>query len=168
MTDSSKTAAPGEMHSVTPHLVCAGAAEAIEFYKRALGATEMVRVPGPDGKLMHACLRICGSTVMLVDENPQWGALGPKALKGTPVTIHLYVENADSFVEHAAAAGATVVMPVEEMFWGDRYGVIEDPFGHRWSVAHHVRDVSPEELEAAMKAMSDTACAGSANTANAT
>jgi uncharacterized glyoxalase superfamily protein PhnB len=141
------------MHSVTPHLVCAGAAKAIDFYKKAFGATEEARLPGPDGKLMHAAIRIGDSTVMLVDEFPEWGSLGPKALKGSPVTIHLYVEDADKFVERAANAGAKVTMPVSEQFWGDRYGKIEDPFGHHWSVATHVRDVSREEMGEAMKEM---------------
>ena len=144
---------PEGMHSVTPHLICAGAAEAIEFYKQAFGATEVTRVPGPNGKLMHAAIRIGDSTVMLVDEMPQWGALGPKALKGTPVTIHLYVEDADAFAARAVAAGAKVTMPVSDMFWGDRYGQLEDPFGHRWSVATHVRDVTPAEIQSAMQKM---------------
>jgi uncharacterized glyoxalase superfamily protein PhnB len=145
---------PQGMHSVTPHLVCAGAADAIEFYKKAFGAVESARLPGPNGKLMHAMIRIGDSPVMLVDESPEMGMLGPKALKGTPVTIHLYVEDADAFVGRATKAGAKVTMPVDEMFWGDRYGVLEDPFGHHWSVATHVRDVSPEEMQQAMKKMS--------------
>ena len=144
---------PEGMHSVTPHLICAGAAEAIEFYKQAFGATEVTRVPGPNGKLMHAAIRIGDSIVMLVDEMPQWGALGPKALKGTPVTIHLYVADADGFAARAVAAGAKVTMPLSDMFWGDRYGQLEDPFGHRWSVATHVRDVTPAEIQSAMQKM---------------
>jgi len=144
---------PQGMHSVTPHLVCAGAAKAIDFYKKAFGATEEARLPGPDGKLMHAAIRIGDSTVMLADEFPEWGSVGPKALKGSPVTIHLYVEDADKFVERAAKAGAKVTMPVSEQFWGDRYGKIEDPFGHHWSVGTHVRDVSREEMDQAMKEM---------------
>ena len=144
---------PDDMHTVTPHLVVAGAADAIEFYKKAFGAKEEARLPGPDGKIMHALVRINGSAVMLVDENPQWGMLGPKALKGTPVTIHLYVEDTDGFVGRAVKAGAKVTMPVADMFWGDRYGVIEDPFGHHWSVATHVRDVSMEEAQQAMQKM---------------
>jgi uncharacterized glyoxalase superfamily protein PhnB len=144
---------PKDMPSVTPHLVCAGAAGAIEFYKKAFGAVEGARLPGPDGKLMHGMIRINGSPVMLVDENPQWGIIGPKSLKGTPVTIHLYVEDADAFVEKAVAAGAKVTMPVAEQFWGDRYGVIEDPYGHKWSVATHVRDLSMDEIQQAMKKM---------------
>ena len=144
---------PEGMHSVTPHLVCAGAAEAIEFYKKAFGAKEEGRLPGADGKIMHAVIRIGDSAIMLVDEMPQWGALGPKALKGTPVTIHLYVEDADAFVARAVQAGAKVTMPLDDMFWGDRYGKLEDPFGHHWSVGTHKRDVTREEMQQAMKSM---------------
>jgi uncharacterized glyoxalase superfamily protein PhnB len=144
-------AIPEGMHSVTPHLVCAGAADAIEFYKKAFGAVELTRMPGAQGKLMHASIRIGDSTVMLADEMPKWGSLGPKALKGSPVTIHLYVDDADAFVARAVKAGAKVTMPVDDMFWGDRYGKLEDPFGHHWSIGTHVRDVSPEEMRQAMQ-----------------
>ena len=144
---------PEGMHSLTPHLVCAGAADAIEFYKKAFNAIEKARLPGPDGKLMHAAVRIGDSTLMLVDENPQYGMLGPKALKGSPVTIHLYVNDVDATVAKAVSAGAKVTTPVADMFWGDRYGQLEDPFGHRWSVATHVRDVSPEEMREGMAKM---------------
>jgi uncharacterized glyoxalase superfamily protein PhnB len=141
------------MHTVTPHLICAGAADAIEFYKKAFNAIEVMRLPGPDGKLMHARIQIGDSAVMLVDESPKWGSFGPKALKGSPVTIHLAVEDVDATVERAVAAGAKTILPVQDMFWGDRYGIIEDPFGHHWSVATHIRDLSPEELQqAAQKA----------------
>jgi len=145
---------PEGMRSVTPHLVCAGAADAIEFYKKAFGAVEQARLPGPQGKIMHAMIRIGDSAVMLVDEMPEWGALGPKALKGSSVTIHLYVDDADAFVARAVKAGARVTMPVADMFWGDRYGKIEDPFGHHWSVGTHVRDVSMEEMQQAMRKQS--------------
>ena len=144
---------PQGMHSVTPHLICAGAAKAIEFYKQAFGAEESARLPGPDGRLMHAEIRIGDSQVMLVDEMPEWGALGPKSLKGSPVTIHLYVDDVDAVVARAVKAGAKVTMPVADQFWGDRYGKLEDPFGHHWSVATHVRDVSMEEAQKAMRAM---------------
>jgi len=144
---------PQGMHSVTPHLVCAGAAQAIEFYKKAFGAVEEMRLPGSDGKLMHAMIRIGDSAIMLADEMPEWGSFGPKALKGSPVTIHLNVDDADAFAKRAAAAGAKITMPVADMFWGDRYGKLEDPFGHQWSVGTHVRDVSPEEMQRAMKEM---------------
>ena len=148
---------PQGMHSITPHLVCAGAASAIEFYKKAFGATEQGRLPGPNGRLMHAALKIGDSTVMLVDEMPEWGALGPKSLKGSPVTIHLYVVDVDAFVARAVAAGAKITMPVDDMFWGDRYGKLEDPFGHHWSVATHIRDVSPEAMQQAMNQMARSA-----------
>ena len=144
---------PDGMHTVTPHLVCAGAADAIEFYKKAFNAVELGKVPGPEGKLLHAVIRIGDSPVMLVDEFPDHNSFGPKSLKGSPVTIHLYVQNVESVFNQAVAAGATVTMPVADMFWGDRYGVLEDPFGHHWSIATHIRDVNPEELkEAARKA----------------
>jgi uncharacterized glyoxalase superfamily protein PhnB len=144
---------PEGMHALTPHLVCAGAADAIDFYKRAFNAVEEARIPGPEGKLIHAAVKIGDSTLMLVDENPQWGALGPKALKGSPVTIHLYVPDVDATVAQAVAAGAKVTMPVADMFWGDRYGQLEDPFGHRWSVATHTRDLTPEEMREGMAKM---------------
>jgi uncharacterized glyoxalase superfamily protein PhnB len=144
---------PDGMHTVTPHLICKGAADAIEFYKKAFGAVEEGRLPTPDGRLMHALLRVAGSAVMLVDEMPEWGALGPTTLKGTPVTIHLYVPDADAFFARAVAAGAKATMPLQDMFWGDRYGKLEDPFGHHWSVATHQRDVTPQEMQQAMKQM---------------
>jgi PhnB protein len=144
---------PDGMHTVTPHLICAGAAEAIEFYKKAFNAVEEVRLPGPQGRLMHAMIRIEGSAVMLVDEMPEWGALSPKSLNGSPVTIHLYVENVDASVQRAVGAGAKITMPPADMFWGDRYAKVQDPFGHHWSVATHVRDVSPEEMQQAMQKM---------------
>jgi uncharacterized glyoxalase superfamily protein PhnB len=144
---------PDGMHTVTPHLICAGAADAIEFYKKAFNAVEVGRLAGPQGRLLHAMIRIEGSAVMLVDEMPEWGALGPKSLKGSPVTIHLYVEDVDAFVARAVGAGAKITMPLDDMFWGDRYCKFEDPFGHHWSVATHIRDVSPEEMRQAMQKM---------------
>ena len=149
---------PEGMTAVTPHLVCANAGEAIDFYKKAFGAKEVARMPGPDGKLMHGHVTINGAAVFLVDEMPQWGALGPKLLKGSPVTIHLYVEDADAFAARAAQAGCKVTMPVQDMFWGDRYGQLEDPYGHRWSVATHVREVSGEEMKQAMAQMAKEPC----------
>lgn len=145
-------AIPEGMHSVTPHLVCDGAAEAIEFYKKAFDAVETTRMPGENGKLMHAAVRIGDSTVMLVDAFPDWGSVDPKALKGTPVTLHLYVNDADTIFNQAVAAGATVKMPIADMFWGDRYGQVTDPFGHHWSIATHIRDMTPEEMQQAMRA----------------
>jgi PhnB protein len=145
---------PDGMHSLTPHLICAGAADAIEFYKKAFKAVETHRLPGPDGKLMHAMVRIGDSALMLVDEAPEWGMLGPKSLKGSPVTIHIYVEDVDAFAARAVDAGAKITMPIEDMFWGDRYCTLEDPFGHHWSVATHVRDLSHEEIQQGMQKMS--------------
>jgi PhnB protein len=149
---------PAGMHSVTPHLVCDGAAAAIDFYKKAFNAEEVARLPGPDGRLMHAQIRIGDSAIMLVDEFADRGCLGPKSLKGTPVTLHLYVEDADTFAAQAVAAGAKITLPLEDMFWGDRYGQVEDPFGHHWSVATHIRDVSMEEAQQAMQGMTEPGC----------
>ena len=145
---------PAGMRTITPHLICAGAAEAIDFYKKAFGAVELSRMPGPDGNVMHASIRIGDSVIMLNDEMPQWGAFGPKSLKGSPVTIHLYVEDADALFAQAVKAGAKVTMPLDDMFWGDRYGKVEDPFGHQWSIGTHVREASPEEMQKAMEQMS--------------
>lgn len=150
---SSVHAIPEGMRTVTPHLICAGAAEAIEFYKNAFGAVELGRMPGSDGRLMHASIRIGDSVIMLNDEMPEWSTFGPKSLKGSPVTIHLYVEDADAVFAQAVAAGAKVTMPLDDMFWGDRYGKVEDPFGHQWSIGTHQRDVSPEEMQTAMEQM---------------
>jgi PhnB protein len=144
---------PPGMTAVTPHLVCRGAAAAIDFYKQAFGAIELARLPGPDGRLMHGMINIGGAAIMLVDEyleHPEQCALSPLALKGSPVTIHLYVPDVDATLAQAVAAGARLTMPAADMFWGDRYGRLEDPFGHQWSVATHIRDVSPEEIVAAM------------------
>jgi PhnB protein len=153
MSKSKVKPIPDGMHSVTPHLVCAGAADAIDFYEKAFKAIEVARMAGKDGKLMHAMIRIGDSAVMLMDEFPEWKAFGPKALKGSPVTIHLAVEDADAVAAQAVAAGAKITMPIADMFWGDRYGVLEDPFGHLWSVGTHMRDVSPQEMQEAMAKM---------------
>jgi uncharacterized glyoxalase superfamily protein PhnB len=141
------------MHSLTPHLICAGAADAIKFYTEAFGAIEQFRLPGPEGKLMHACVKIGDSMLMLVDEMAGCSMLGPRSLKGSPVAIHLYVPNVDAVVAQAEAAGARVTMPAADMFWGDRFAQLEDPFGHRWSVATHQRDVPMEEMQKAVRAM---------------
>ena len=156
-------AIPDGMHTVTPHLICKGAAEAIEFYKRAFGATELSRLPGQNGRLMHAMIRIGDSAVMLADEMPEWGGLGPQSLKGTPVAIHLYVQDVDAVAAQAVRAGAKTTMPVSDMFWGDRYGQIEDPFGHRWSIATRVRDVAPADIQ---KAMQQQMCGGQSAQSN--
>lgn len=153
---STAHAIPPDMHSVTPHLVCKGATQAIAFYVQAFGAVELARLPAPDGRLMHAMIRIGDTPLMLVDEFPEQGCLGPQALKGSPVTLHLYVTDVDATVARAVEAGARITLPVSDMFWGDRYGRLEDPFGHQWSVATHIRDLSPEEIAAAM----GPACSG--------
>ena len=147
-------AIPEGMHTITPHLICKGAADAITFYTKAFNAVELGRMPGPDGKLIHAMLRIGDSPLMLVDEFPEWGSKSPATLGGTPVAIHLYVADADAAFAQAVAAGATVRMPLADMFWGDRYGVVIDPFGHQWSIATHIKDMSPQEMaEAGAAAM---------------
>jgi uncharacterized glyoxalase superfamily protein PhnB len=146
---------PEGMHSLTPLLTCAGAADAIEFYKKAFNAVEQSRLPGPDGKLMHASVKIGDSVLMLTDEFPEWGGLGPKMLKGSPVTIHLYVEDVDAAFAQAVAAGAKVTMAIDDMFWGDRYGKLEDPFGHQWSVGTHTRDLTPEQIQEGMAQMAN-------------
>ncbi len=149
-----------QVHSVTPHLVCDGAAAAIDFYKKAFGAIEMMRLGMDYGKIVRACLCINGSSVMLVDEFPGMGAVGPISLGGSSVTIHLMVDDADAWLARAEAAGATVTMPIEEMFWGDRYGVVRDPFGHSWSMGTPVRKLSEAELrEAARAAITEAASA---------
>jgi PhnB protein len=141
---------PQGFHTVTPHLVVRGASEAIEFYKKAFGARELSRAPGPDGKsLMHAEIQIGDSHVFLNDEYPDMGSVSPLALKGTPVTIHLYVEDVDRVFQQAVQAGAKVAMPLADQFWGDRYGIVIDPYGHRWSLASHVKDMTPQEMQKA-------------------
>ena len=139
--------------SLSPHLVVDDAAAAIDFYVSAFGATELGRVPHPDGRLVHAALNLNGSTVMLNDDFPDFNdgkASTPTALGGTPVTIHLQVPDVETAFARAVEAGATVVAPLENQFWGDRYGVVRDPFGHQWSLGQPVREVSMEEISAAM------------------
>lgn len=140
---------PDGFHTVTPSLVVKNAAEAIEFYKKAFDANEIYRFPTPDGKIMHSLIQIGSSFVMLTDEFPVMGSKSPTTLEGTPVTLHLYVEDADKIFNQALEAGATVTMPIMDAFWGDRYGVVLDPFGHSWSIATHKIDMMPEELRKA-------------------
>lgn len=140
---------PQGMSTLTPHLICRGAAEAMDFYVKAFGAVDLARLPGPDGRLMHGMVRIGDSHVFLMDEAPEWGSLGPQSLNGTPIVLHLYVADVDAAFAQAVAAGAKAVMPPTDMFWGDRYSQVDDPFGHRWSIATHVRDATPEEIAAA-------------------
>src|SRR6476659_8433989 len=126
---------PQGFTAVTPYLAIEGATQALDVYKRAFGAEEIARMPGPDGNVAHAEIRIAGAALMLGEACPERGAPGAKALKGSPVSIMLYVEDVDAVVERAQKAGAKITMPVADMFWGDRYGTLEDPFGHRWGVA---------------------------------
>lgn len=147
------------MTLVTPHLTCRDCPKAIDFYKAAFGAEEIMRLPGPDGRLMHASVRIAGGMVMLTDEFPEYGGASPQALGGTPVVIHVMVDDVDAVVKRAVKAGAEVVMEVADQFWGDRYGVVKDPFGHQWSIATPAwPPKTPEEMQAgqaeAMKQMS--------------
>lgn len=142
---------PQDMHTLTPHIVCEGAADAMEFYKKAFNAVEIMRLPGPNGRLMHGALKIGDSTLMLADDFPEYGGFGPKALKGSPVTLHLYSPDTDAAFKQAVDAGATPRMPPTDMFWGDRYAQVTDPFGHNWAIATHIKDMTPEEMAEAMK-----------------
>jgi uncharacterized glyoxalase superfamily protein PhnB len=139
-----------------PHLVCSPCAEAIEFYKQAFGAEETSRMPAPDGqRIMHAEIKIGGYPVFLVDDFPEYcgGKSGTAtALGGTPVTLHRYVKDCDAAIQRAVDAGATAKMPPQDMFWGDRYGVVTDPYGHQWSIATHISDPTPQEMAKAMEA----------------
>ena len=147
---------PDGYHTVSPVLSVDDATKAIEFYKRAFGASERMRMPTPDGRVAHAELEIGDSVVMLSDPFPQSRAKSPKELGGTTMGIFLYVEDVDSVVQDAVDAGASVTMPVDDMFWGDRFGEVQDPFGHLWQVATHTRDLAPEELaERAKEAMAN-------------
>ena len=137
---------PEGFHTLTPHLVVVDAAAAIEFYKRAFGGKERMRMPGPGGKLMHAEIQIGDSIFMLNDEFPEMGARSPISLGGSPVTLMLYVPNVDQSFAQAVSAGATAVMPVADQFWGDRYGMVKDPFGHQWAIATHKEDLTPAQI----------------------
>jgi PhnB protein len=146
---------PHGYHSLTPYLFVKGAANAIEFYKNVFGATERMRMPGPGGRIMHAELQIGDSVLMLADESPAMGALSPQTIGGSGSLVSVYVADVDAAVAKAVAAGSKLVRPVKDQFYGDRSGGVIDPFGHMWSVATHVEDVSPEEMQkratAAMK-----------------
>ncbi len=145
-------AVPDDMHTLTPYLICEGAAAAIDYYAHAFGAVEVARLPAPNGLIMHAMVRIGDSALMLSDAMPEWGMPGARALKGSPVFIHQYVEDVDAVFARALAAGGREIMPVQDMFWGDRYGQLEDPFGHRWSIATHKEDLSPDDIARRMAA----------------
>jgi PhnB protein len=143
-------AVPAGFHTVTSTLIVDGAAKAIDFYKKAFGAQEVSRFEGPDGKIMHAEIRIGDSPIMLSDEMPQMGVRGPKAYQGPPAArLWLYLDNVDGAWKRAIDAGAKEIMALDDQFWGDRMGQLEDPFGHVWSVAQHVKDMTPEELKKA-------------------
>lgn len=139
-------AIPDGYYSLTPYLNVKGAAQAIEFYQKAFGATEIVRMPGPGDRIMHAEVRIGNSVLMLADENPDRGQLSPATLGGAGSSIMLYTSDVDATFKQALAAGATEVMAPMDMFWGDRMGNLKDPFGHSWAIATHKEDVSPEEM----------------------
>src|SRR5262245_5736809 len=150
-------AIPAGPHTITPHLVVKGGSDAIAFYKKAFGAEELCRMEGPDGGLFHAALQIGSSRLFLVDEFPEYGAVGPNG--SSPVTIHLYVADADAAFDQAVEAGATVLAPLANMPWGDRYGKLRDPFGHNWSIATHLEDVTPEQIRERMAAsVSEAPC----------
>ena len=138
---------PEGYHTVTPYLIVNGGADAIEFYKKAFGATELFRMAAPDGKIGHAEIKIGDSPVMLADEFPGMGYVSPKTLGGTPVTILIYVDNVDAVFPKAIASGGEQIKPLEDQFYGDRSGTLKDPFGHIWTVATHTEDVSPEEMD---------------------
>lgn len=145
-------AIPDGYYSLTPYVYVKGAAEAIEFYKKAFGAVEVVRMPGPGGEIMHAEVKIGNSMLMLADENPERGAISPATLGGAAGSIMFYTEDVDAVQQRAVAAGAKEVMPVTDMFWGDRMGNVIDPFGQSWAIATHKEDVSPEEMGKRMAA----------------
>jgi len=140
---------PAGYHSVTPALIVRDAAAAIDFYKKAFGAEEIDRMTGPGGVIMHAELRIGDSRIMLGEENEAWGTRSPLSLNGTASSLHLYVPDADAAVARAVEAGATIAQPLEDAFWGDRYGKVTDPFGHGWGIATRVKELSAEEMQKA-------------------
>ena len=152
---------PNGYRTVTPYLIVKGAADAIDFYRRAFGATEMLRMADPQGRVGHAEIKIGDSVIMLADEHPAMGYRGPRSLGGSSVSILLYLEDVDGVFERAVKAGAKAQRPVTNQFYGDRSGTLEDPFGHVWTIATHVEDVPPEEMkrraEAAMKAAQSSA-----------
>lgn len=142
---------PDGYHTVTPHLTIRNAAKAIEFYKQAFGAKERGVMHGPDGKVMHAELQIGDSIVMLADEFPEFGALAPESVGNSSSGLHIYVDNVDEAFARALKAGAQTEMPVVDQFWGDRYGKLRDPFGHKWSIATHVKDMSADDMKRSME-----------------
>lgn len=153
MTQKQVEPIPKGYHTATPYLTIKNCAEAIEFYKKAFGATEMMRFNGSDNKVMHAEIKVGDSVLMMTEENVEHKNVGPEKLGGSPVSLLLYVENVDDFFSKAVKAGATVVREVKQEFFGDRMGTLKDPFGHTWSIGTHVEDVSPQEMEKRMKEM---------------
>jgi PhnB protein len=149
MPEQVKAVPPG-FHALTPHLTVRNAEQALEFYKNAFGAEVLHVAHMPDGKVMHASLRIGDSMLMLNDEFPDYGTLSPLSTGGSAVTIHIYTDNVDAAFNRAVSAGAQVKMPLADQFWGDRYGVVADPFGHKWSLGAHIKDMSPEEMQREM------------------
>jgi PhnB protein len=143
---------PEGYYSITPYLVIKGAAAAIDFYKQAFGATEIMRMPQPDGRVGHAELKFGNSIVMMADEYPEMQVVGPKTLGNTSVGLLLYLDDVDKAVERAVSLGATIKKPIADQFYGDRTGTIEDPFGHKWTLAVHIEDVTPEEMQRRMEA----------------
>jgi PhnB protein len=143
---------PDGYHSVTPYLIIKGAADAIEFYKKAFGATELFRMPAPGGTVGHAEIKIGDSQIMLADESPEMGYVSPTTIGGTPVSLMIYVEDVDTVFNQAIAAGGEQLKPLQDQFYGDRSGTLKDPFGHTWHVATHKEDVAPEEMDKRMKA----------------
>jgi PhnB protein len=144
------TPIPEGYHSITPYLIVSGAAEALEWYKQALDATEVMRMPGSDGKLMHAEFKVGDSPVMMADEHPDLGFVGPETLGGAAVSLYLYVDDVDAVFKRAVGAGAMEVRPVSDQSYGDRCGTLQDPYGHTWSIATHVEDLTPDELQQRM------------------
>ena len=140
-------AIPEGYHSLTPYLIVSGAADAIEFYKKAFGARELMRISAPGGKVGHAEIEIGDSRIMLADEHPEMDARSPEAFGGTPVSLHLYVDDVDAVAQQVLAAGAKERRPVKDQFYGDRTGSFEDPFGHVWHIATHLEDIAPDELQ---------------------
>lgn len=147
MAATKAKAIPDGYHGATPYLVVKDAAKALEFYQKAFGAKEVMRMGEPGGRIGHAEIKIGEALVMLSDEFPDFGNLGPQSIGGTPVSMMLYVEDVDGFVNKAVAAGAKILKPVENQFWGDRTSLLQDPFGHKWYFATHVEDVAPEEMK---------------------
>ncbi|KAI9003518.1 Glyoxalase/bleomycin resistance protein/dioxygenase [Hyaloraphidium curvatum] len=141
---------PREMHTITPHLVCADAEKAMDWYAKAFGAKDLARLRSPEERLLHGSMELGDSRIMLVDEMPEMGARGPKLLGGSPVTLHISCPNVDAAFARAVEAGAEIVVPVADKFWGDRYGQVRDPWGHEWSMATQIRKVTLEEAEKAM------------------